>query len=541
MGPIVDYIEALIASGHAYPADGDVYFRVRSDAGYGSLSHRRLEDMEQGEEVEGADRKEDPLDFALWKGHKEGEDTSWESPWGPGRPGWHIECSAMAEELLGVGFDIHGGGSDLVFPHHENEAAQTRAARGTELARLWMHNGMIQFTGREDGQVGREHRPAARGARALRARDRRHVPDLRPLPPAAGLLRGGARAGPVERQPHPRGRAAAVVGRLTRRPGPAARRASSMRSPATSTRRRRLRSLNEWIREATGPLGDAPGDAASARDARRAGPGGPAGARRPQAPERVRDAGRTARACPRGSATSPRADRLREEIAALGWEVRDGAERLRASSRCDPLRSQPRLRGAARAPGGQRVGEVWATAGAAREPWLEGIEVRMTSAEEIEHRCGSSAHQGVCADAGAYPYASAAELLSGARSPGGGARSGPGPAEPRVDLPHGRVRRRGGGGDPRAPGGRGHPGGVQGLGRGRRAPARGAGAQHGRLPRRGPQGGVLVLRGQRFGCLAGACARALRRPGLLAARESCSCWAARAAACARGWRRRAMS
>jgi cysteinyl-tRNA synthetase len=145
--PIVEHIATLVASGHAYAADGDVYFRVRSDDGYGSLSHRRLDDMDQGEGLEGAQRKEDPLDFALWKGHKEGEDTVWESPWGAGRPGWHIECSAMAEQLLGVGFDIHGGGSDLVFPHHENEAAQTRAARGQELAKLWMHNGMIQFTG----------------------------------------------------------------------------------------------------------------------------------------------------------------------------------------------------------------------------------------------------------------------------------------------------------------------------------------------------------------------------------------------------------
>jgi cysteinyl-tRNA synthetase len=147
MDQIIDYIGVLVDSGHAYEAGGDVYFRVRSDAGYGSLSHRQVDDMDQGEGVEGADRKADPLDFALWKAHKEGEDTKWESPWGPGRPGWHIECSTMAEQLLGVGFDIHGGGSDLVFPHHENEAAQTRAARGAELARLWMHNGMIQFTG----------------------------------------------------------------------------------------------------------------------------------------------------------------------------------------------------------------------------------------------------------------------------------------------------------------------------------------------------------------------------------------------------------
>ncbi len=147
IGPIVEHIAALVQRGHAYAAGGDVYFRVRSDEGYGTLSHRRIDAMDQGEGVEGSERKEDPLDFALWKAHKDGEDTVWDSPWGPGRPGWHIECSAMAEQLLGVGFDVHGGGSDLVFPHHENEAAQTRAARGRELTKLWMHNGMIQFTG----------------------------------------------------------------------------------------------------------------------------------------------------------------------------------------------------------------------------------------------------------------------------------------------------------------------------------------------------------------------------------------------------------
>jgi cysteinyl-tRNA synthetase len=151
MEAIVAYIAALVDSGHAYESGGDVYFHVRSDPGYGSLSHRQVDDMDQGEDGSDShpptDRKRDPLDFALWKAHKEGEDTWWDSPWGRGRPGWHIECSAMAESLLGVGFDIHGGGSDLVFPHHENEAAQTRAARGEELARIWMHNGMIQFTG----------------------------------------------------------------------------------------------------------------------------------------------------------------------------------------------------------------------------------------------------------------------------------------------------------------------------------------------------------------------------------------------------------
>jgi cysteinyl-tRNA synthetase len=129
--------------GHAYESGGDVYFRVRSFEGYGKLSNRRTEDMDQGEEAGSASLKEDPLDFALWKAHKPDEDTSWDSPWGPGRPGWHIECSAMAEAELGPSFAIHGGGSDLVFPHHENEIAQSEGA-GRPFARLWMHNGMIE-------------------------------------------------------------------------------------------------------------------------------------------------------------------------------------------------------------------------------------------------------------------------------------------------------------------------------------------------------------------------------------------------------------
>ena len=142
---IVALIELLIERGHAYAVDGDVYFSIRSYRRYGELSHRRLEDMDQGEGGEGADRKRDPFDFALWKAQKPGEDTAWETPWGAGRPGWHIECSAMAEALLGVDFEIHGGGSDLIFPHHENEAAQTSAAHGVPLARLWVHNGMVRI------------------------------------------------------------------------------------------------------------------------------------------------------------------------------------------------------------------------------------------------------------------------------------------------------------------------------------------------------------------------------------------------------------
>jgi cysteinyl-tRNA synthetase len=148
IGEIIDLIQTLIERGHAYASDGDVYFSVRSFDDYGRLSNRRLEDLEPGEQGEPAEDvalKRDPLDFALWKGQKPDEDTSWESPWGLGRPGWHIECSAMAESILGLDFDIHGGGLDLIFPHHENEIAQTEAGRRRPLARHWMHNGMIQF------------------------------------------------------------------------------------------------------------------------------------------------------------------------------------------------------------------------------------------------------------------------------------------------------------------------------------------------------------------------------------------------------------
>jgi cysteinyl-tRNA synthetase len=140
---IVALIAELVESGHAYESGGDVYFRVRSFEEYGKLSNRRFEDMDQGEEAGSATLKQDPLDFALWKARKEGEDTSWDSPWGPGRPAWHIECSVMAEQELGASFAIHGGGSDLVFPHHENEIAQSESA-GRPFARIWMHNGMVE-------------------------------------------------------------------------------------------------------------------------------------------------------------------------------------------------------------------------------------------------------------------------------------------------------------------------------------------------------------------------------------------------------------
>jgi len=140
---IVALIEELVRGGFAYEAGGDVYFRVARFPDYGWLSGQRPEQLEDDDP---SPLKEDPRDFALWKATKPGEDTSWESPWGRGRPGWHIECSAMAEKFLGPSFEIHLGGLDLVFPHHENERAQSQAA-GREFAQLWMHNGMVEFVG----------------------------------------------------------------------------------------------------------------------------------------------------------------------------------------------------------------------------------------------------------------------------------------------------------------------------------------------------------------------------------------------------------
>jgi cysteinyl-tRNA synthetase len=325
IGPIVALIGDLIDSGHAYAVDGDVYFRVRSYPQYGELSHRSVDAMDQGEGVEGADRKEDPLDFALWKAAKADEDTSWDAPWGRGRPGWHIECSAMAEELLGVGFEIHGGGSDLVFPHHENEAAQTGAARGAPLARLWVHNGMVELDREKMAksvgniallhvaleQVGRDalvmyflgghyHQPLAfsqelleeAGARVDRIRNAlRHTTDA-PSPPEMAPLKE---------------RFFAAL-------------ADDFNTPAA------LAALFDWIREAN-RRGEGVGDA----DLREmlgvlgfenltalAATGDPA-AIDPEAVALLEQ-----REAARSQRNYDEADRLRDEIRARGWEIRDG-------------------------------------------------------------------------------------------------------------------------------------------------------------------------------------------------------------------------
>ncbi|HXQ00839.1 MAG TPA: cysteine--tRNA ligase [Solirubrobacteraceae bacterium] len=327
MDAIVAYIQDLIDSEHAYASGGDVFFRVRSDPDYGSLSHRRIEDMDQGEGVEGADRKGDPLDFALWKGRKQEEDTWWDAPWGQGRPGWHIECSAMAESLLGVGFDIHGGGSDLVFPHHENEAAQTRAARGRELAHIWMHNGMIQFTGEKMAksigniallhkvveQYGRDavvmyllgghyRQPLAFSSAELEDADRRihRIRDaLRRLDPG--------RPSPSDMAHHADAFFAAL--------------ADDFNTPKA------LACLFEWIREAN-RRGEAVGDGDlremlgmfALEDLQPLGAGADVEAIDPEAVALL-----VSREAARRERDFEQADRLREQIAARGWEIRDSA------------------------------------------------------------------------------------------------------------------------------------------------------------------------------------------------------------------------
>jgi cysteinyl-tRNA synthetase len=320
---IIDLIERLVESGHAYVASGDVYFQVRSYPEYGEISHQDIDQMDQGEGTVGADRKRDPLDFALWKAHKPDEDTAWDAPWGRGRPGWHIECSAMAQALLGLDFEIHGGGSDLVFPHHENEAAQTAAAEGLPLARMWVHNGMVRL---EESKMSKSVGNIFLLHEALDAYGRDAL--------VMYFCRGHYRQ-PLEFDDQRLAEASAATQRFRE----AARRLRRGSSPAWSPplRDRFFRSLGEdfntpealatafeWVREAnrsTEPVGDAdlremlavlgldnllsvdaaapPTEVAELSDAR----------------ERAREARDYAEA-----------DRLRDQIRARGWEVRDGPD-----------------------------------------------------------------------------------------------------------------------------------------------------------------------------------------------------------------------
>ena len=187
---MIKLVAELVESGHAYPVEGgDVYFSVESFPSYGALSNRSLEDVRAGERVEPDPRKRNPLDFALWKGAKPGE-PSWTSPWGEGRPGWHIECSAMSTKYLGPTFDIHGGGQDLIFPHHENEIAQSEAATGVPFARVWLHNGFVTI----------DHEKMAKSLKNfVTVRD---VLTDYPAPAVRTLLAGAQYRSPIDFSPH---------------------------------------------------------------------------------------------------------------------------------------------------------------------------------------------------------------------------------------------------------------------------------------------------------------------------------------------------
>jgi cysteinyl-tRNA synthetase len=323
IGGIIELIERLLEGGHAYAVSGDVYFQVRSYPKYGELSHRRIDEMDQGEGVEGAELKRDPLDFALWKAHKPGEDTAWDAPWGRGRPGWHIECSAMAEALLGLDFEIHGGGSDLVFPHHENEAAQTCAARGKPLARMWVHNGMVRLQeakmAKSLGNIFLLHEALDRyGRDAL-----------------IMYFCGGHYRQPVEFDDERLEQAKASVQRVRdagRRltPGPSepwsgplkerffAALADDFNTAAA------LAVAFEWVREANrhdGSLGDA--DLREMLDV--LGLANLLDSDATAAPENVREL-LEARERARAARDFAEADRLRDEIGTLGWVVRDGPD-----------------------------------------------------------------------------------------------------------------------------------------------------------------------------------------------------------------------
>jgi len=324
IGPIVALIGQLIEGGHAYAREGDVYFSVRSYPNYGELSHQDVDQMDQGEGVEGAARKRDPLDFALWKGRKEGEDAFWDSPWGAGRPGWHIECSAMAEELLGVGFEIHGGGSDLLFPHHENEAAQTFAAHGEPLARIWMHNGMVRLDSdkmsKSVGNVFVLHEALERYGRDALLMYFCSAHYRQPIEFDDGRLTEAraqcARIREAARQ-------------LTDGPSPAfsaplrerffAALAADFNTP------RALAAVFDWVREANRSAAGTVGDADLRAMLDVLGLANLLERDRTQAPEEVMQL-LQARERARAERDFARADSLRDELRSLGWEVRDGPD-----------------------------------------------------------------------------------------------------------------------------------------------------------------------------------------------------------------------
>ena len=391
MDEIVAFIADLIERGFAYEVDGDVYFRVSRWPEYGRLSGQK---PDQVEEQEPNPRKEDPRDFALWKATKVDEDTSWPSPWGEGRPGWHIECSAMAEKLLGPVFEIHGGGLDLVFPHHENELAQSRARRH-EFAKIWMHNGMLRFTGekmsKSVGNIETIAEVLDRWGGTRRCF-------------SSSLPTGGARS------------TSPTSGWRTHRPGPtgsarcsgilAARPAWRVGATRGGTRRRLLHACRPRTHARVARPRGAPPRARRlrARRPRRAGAG----------PAQLHELARGLQAA-RAAGTSPAPTSCGgDRGSGVGGAGRPGRlpTRSPAVTREQVYGRRP-VREALRGP--REVLELWATERAvAAEPWLQdGVRVQIKPDRELGEAAGTRDHQGVLAWVEPYRYADAHELAAG--------------------------------------------------------------------------------------------------------------------------------
>ena len=409
MPQIIHFIEELIESGHAYASGGDVYFRVASFADYGRLSGQKPDQVEQGEEPSAL--KEDPRDFALWKDNKpETEDTWWDAPWGRGRPGWHIECSAMAEDIFGPAFEIHGGGLDLVFPHHENEVAQSRAL-GHPFAQIWAHNGMLRFTGekmsKSIGNVATIRETLDEWGREavlvffLTASWRKPI-DFSPETMAQAVARRDTlrNAFTLAAADHDESGWGSFAARLE----------DDFDTPAA------LAVLHEWA--STGQL-----------ELLRRGLrvfGLESLSERDEAPADVVDLAER-RLAARAERDFETADRLRDELAALGWQMRDETGggtgwstlwRLRRAYAAfvtpDLVYGRRAVREALR--GNRQVLEVWATERALKaEPWLAEARPKLKADRDLSERADTRDHQGVLALVEPYRYADAYELAAAER------------------------------------------------------------------------------------------------------------------------------
>ena len=497
---IVAYIAALIERGHAYESGGDVFFRVRSGpALWGAVEPARRRHG-PGRGPRGRRAQGGPARLRLVEGAQAREDTHWASPWGDGRPGWHIECSAMAEDALGVPLDIHGGGSDLIFPHHENEAAQTRAARGVELAQVWVHNGMIRVRGSDGdekmaksvGNIAPLHEVVAE-----------HGRDTVVMYLVSGHYRQPVVFSPDELLDASRRveRIRDALARLVPGPSPDDMReyrdrflaalADDYNTPAA------LAAMFDWIREgnrarARPQVGDADlremldllglgelGQDAAPEDVSRSPGSVRLPARRATMPPRTAFATRPAPSA--GTCATGRRQRRPAAALAAGWRVivygrnpcarRSAAAAPARPASCGRPSRRPASRGWPGASGASPPRPRSPPAAAQRAPGH--LRRRRPLPARLEDELFAAAPTRCCT------------------------RRGPRSAESRRAVPHGRMRRRGRRCDPRAPRSRGHPGRLQGLGGRRRAPRDRARAQPLRLPRRGQAAPLLVLRRRR--------------------------------------------